>query len=68
MSDQEYPVSEQVPTADELLADPASPRWLKEALTAALRMDPIAAANSAEILYRCLDARSHSILTGNGGV
>lgn len=49
-------------SAESLLADQTSPAWLKDALRAALKGDPVDAANSAEMLYRCLDARCLSIL------
>ena len=63
-----FPNNEPVPEAEVLLTDPSTPAWVKAALTAALKIDPIDAANSAEILYRCLDARCRSIQPDMGAI
>jgi hypothetical protein len=52
----------EVPTVEELLRDPSTSFWLRNALTSALLRDPVDAANDAEILARVLDSRCCSIL------
>jgi hypothetical protein len=40
---------------DEILADPAASFWLKEALLAAIKRDPVDALHDAECLFGILD-------------
>lgn len=47
-----------VPTAREVLADPAASGWLKACLSVALRRDPVDAANDAELLADVLAQRA----------
>ncbi len=47
-----------VPTADVLMRDLATPRWLADALTAALRRDPVKAAAESGVLARVLARRA----------
>lgn len=49
--------TETTPTAAELLADPASSKWVRLALRSALDRDPVDAANDAEVLARVLARR-----------
>lgn len=46
------------PTIDEVLNDPATSYWLKDALASALGRDPVDAANDAEVL---LDVLAHRL-------
>lgn len=64
MTEQNFPDNEPVPEAEVILADPATPIWLKDALHAALNTDPVDAANAAEVLFRCLGVRCRSIQSG----
>jgi hypothetical protein len=52
----------EVPTVDDLLKDPSTSFWLRNALTSALLRDPVDAANDAEILARVLDQQCRLIL------
>lgn len=52
----------EVPTVDELLKDPSTSIWLRNALASALLRDPVDAANDSEVLARVLDSRCRSIL------
>lgn len=52
---------ENVPTIDEILADPATSRWLKVALLGALDRDAVDALNDAEILAKVLGKRWEQI-------
>jgi hypothetical protein len=54
-----------LPSIDEVLADPAASYWLKTALRSALRLDPVDAANDSEILARLLKERCDKILSGS---
>ena len=54
-------VTDDLPTIEEVLRDPAASLWLRNALRAALVRDPVDAANDAEILARLLDRRCRSI-------
>jgi hypothetical protein len=45
-----------------IVADPCTSDWLRGALQAALRRDPVDAANDAEVLAKVLSARSREIL------
>ena|SRR5579871_1607774 len=54
-----------LPTIDEVLADPSASVWLRKALLAALSRDPVDAANDAEVLARLLDRRCREILEAN---
>ena len=56
----------ELPSAEELLKDPATSFWLRNALIAALSRDPVDAANDAEILARVLDRRCRLILDQDG--
>ena len=51
-----------LPSIEEILHDPASSLWLRNALRTALVRDPVDAANDAEVLARLLDRRCRSIL------
>lgn len=44
-----------LPTIEQILADPAASDWLKAALHSALSRDPVDAANDSEILAKLLD-------------
>jgi hypothetical protein len=48
------PTTGDLPSIDEVLADPAASYWLKAALCSALRRDPVDAANDSETLTRLL--------------
>lgn len=50
-------------TAEEIIADPATSTWLKEALSTALARDPVDAANDADYLAAILDARAEAAMT-----
>jgi hypothetical protein len=52
----------EVPTVEDLLNDPSTSFWLRNALTSALLRDPVDAANDAEILARVLDQQCRLIL------
>lgn len=52
------------PTSEQLLADPATSHWLRDALTAALQRDPADAALDALILHDVLVERFDSVLSG----
>jgi hypothetical protein len=52
----------ELPTVEELLTDPSTSFWLRNALTSALSRDPVDATNDAEILARVLDHRCRLIL------
>lgn len=58
------------PTPDQILNDPASSFWLKEALQKALTRDPVDVLNDAEILTSVLQYRLESLIpqrtTGRG--
>jgi len=51
-----------IPSADQVLADPATSYWLCRALREALARDPVDVANDAEVLARVLEARCREIL------
>lgn len=46
---------EDLPSIEQILADPAASDWLKAALYTALSRDPVDAANDAEVLAKVLD-------------
>jgi hypothetical protein len=48
---------------EQVLSDPASSFWLKDALCSALARDPVDAVNDAEVLFRLLDERCDKILS-----
>lgn len=50
------------PRPNDLLNDPASSRWVTEALRSALQRDPIDAANDAALLAQALDAHAADVL------
>jgi hypothetical protein len=52
-----------LPSIDEVLADPAASIWLKMALRSALRRDPVDAAHDSEILAQLLGQRCDAILS-----
>jgi hypothetical protein len=52
-----------LPSIDEVLADPAASFWLKMALRSALRRDPVDAAHDSEILAQLLRQRCDAILS-----
>lgn len=52
----------------QLLDDPAASSWLKTALQAALRRDPVDAANEAAVLARALAVHAENILCWRDGV
>ena len=54
-----------LPSIDEVLADPAASFWLKTALCSALNRDPVDAAHDSEILARLLEDRCDQILSGS---
>ena len=56
----------EVPTVEDLLKDPSTSFWLRNALIAALSRDPVDAANDAEVLARVLDRRCRLILDQGG--
>jgi hypothetical protein len=51
------PTAGDLPSIDEVLADPAASFWLKTALRSALCRDPVDAAHDSEILARLLEER-----------
>jgi hypothetical protein len=51
-----------LPTIEQVLADPAGSDWLKAALRSALSRDPVDAANDAEVLAKLLDRRCRQVL------
>ena len=55
-------------TIQALLDDPSTSFWLKDALVAALRRDPIQAVNEAEALVAILNARADAIIRQGGGI
>ena len=46
---------------DRVLADPSTSFWMRECLKAALKRDPVDAANDAEVLARLLADRAEEI-------
>ena len=54
-----------LPSIDEVLADPAASFWLKMALRSALRCDPVDAAHDSEILAQLLGHRCDAILSAD---
>jgi len=52
-----------LPSIDEVLADPAASFWLKTALRSALCRDPVDAADYSEILARLLEDRCDKVLS-----
>lgn len=67
-SDRIDAASRPTPTVQQLLDDPAASSWLKTALQAALRRDPVDAANEAEVLARALAVHAENILCWRDGV
>ena len=55
------------PTVGDVLSDPATRTWLKDALRAALRRDPVDAVNDARTLLRVLEVRCDAILREGEG-
>ena len=51
-----------LPSIEQILADPAASDWLRAALHSALSRDPVDAANDAEVLARVLDRWCRQIL------
>ena len=56
------PAPAELPTTEDVLADPTASFWLRNALLAALSRDPVDAANEADVLARLLDERCREIL------
>lgn len=56
------PPTSLIPTADEVLRNPAISYWLKDALLAALERDPVQAANDAQLLFDILDAHASVVV------
>jgi hypothetical protein len=54
-----------LPSIDEVLADPAASYWLKTALRSALCRDPVDATHDSDILARLLEERCDRILSGS---
>ena len=52
-----------LPSVEEVLADPAASFWLKTALRSALCRDPVDAAHDSEILAQLLGRRCDEILS-----
>jgi hypothetical protein len=55
--------AEDLPSIDEVLADPAASFWPKRALRSALCRDPVDAAHDSEILAQLLGQRCDAILS-----
>jgi len=51
-------------TVADVIQDPAASYWLKDALTAALRRDPVDAARDAHVLLGLLEQRVTVVLGG----
>ena len=51
-----------LPSIEEVLSDPSTSFWLRDALRAALARDPVDAAHDSEIMARLLDRRCQEIL------
>ncbi len=47
---------------EQVLASPATSTWLRNSLTAALQLDPVDAANDAELLSQLLGARCDQLM------
>jgi hypothetical protein len=56
------------PTVQQVLDDPAASNWLKAALQAAVRRDPVDAANEAEVLARALAVHAEGVLARAGNL
>ena len=54
-----------LPSIDEVLADPAASFWLKTTLRSAMCRDPINDAHDSEILARLLEERCNEVLSGS---
>jgi hypothetical protein len=52
----------ETPDVREILADPASSKWIKASLESALKRDPVDALNDALVLAAVLEARLRSEL------
>ena len=61
LADQEQ-IDAFLPTAEQLMDDPAASLWLKSALAAAMARDPVKAANEAQVLAQVLGRRADTIL------
>ena len=57
------PTAGDLPSIDEVLADPAASSWLKTGLRSALCRDPVEAAHDSEILAQLLGKRCDQILS-----
>lgn len=62
MSHVKQPNTDDLPTIEAVLEDPAASFWLKAALRSALSRDLVDAANESELLARLLDRRCWEIL------
>lgn len=56
------PAGRPLPSIQEILEDPAASCWLKHALRSALLLDPVDAANDAEVLSLVLAQHCRSML------
>lgn len=65
--DPESAEAQGLPTVEQILSDPATSQWLKQALSSALERDLVDAANDAELLAKMLDFRSKTALTADIG-
>lgn len=59
------PSVEELPSIDEVLADPAASYWLKRALQSSLGRDPVDAARDSDVLARLLGRRCDEILSAH---
>ncbi|KKK97716.1 hypothetical protein LCGC14_2649970 [marine sediment metagenome] len=50
-----------MPTIDQIIADPAASFWLKRAARTAMDIDPVKAANEAEVLAQALSRRAQEV-------
>jgi hypothetical protein len=57
------PTTGDLPSIDQVLADPAASYWLKTALRSALCRDPVDVAHDSEILARLLEETCDKILS-----
>jgi len=57
------PTPRDLPSVDEVLANPAASFWLKMALRSALSRDPVDAAHDSEILAQLLGRRCDALLS-----
>lgn len=53
-----------LPTVEEVLNDPSTSHWLKQALSQAVQRDPVDSLRDAELLQNLLEQRVISIVGG----